>query len=149
MIPLSLPKTNLRLSRNNGQIYVWCPIRKKKLLLTPEEWVRQHFIGYLISELNISIGRIVSEFSLVYNNMNRRADIVVVDDNGNPFIIVECKAPQISLTDKTFFQIAQYQKSIPAKILILTNGIDSLSMNLTTNPASQSSNLQDVNNWID
>jgi hypothetical protein len=148
MIPLNLPKTELKLSRKNDQIYVWCPIRKKKLVLTPEEWVRQHFIAYLIAELNISTGRIISEYSLVYNNMSRRADIVVMDEDGKPFIIVECKAPQIALSDKTFFQIAQYQNTIPAKILILSNGINHFAMNLEMEKIEQCSKLETIKEWL-
>ncbi len=120
----------------------------KKLILTPEEWVRQHFIAYLVEELKISIGRIASEYSLVYNNMNRRADIVVMDEFGKPYIIVECKAPQINLTDKTFFQIAQYQNTIPAKILILTNGVEHLAMNLALNDSKFSSELSLLKEWV-
>jgi len=148
MTPLNLPKTNLKLSRKDGQIYVFCPIRKKKLILTPEEWVRQHFIAYLVEELKISIGRIASEYSLVYNNMNRRADIVVMDEFGKPYIIVECKAPQINLTDKTFFQIAQYQNTIPAKILIITNGVEHLAMNLKLNNSKETTILNELKEWI-
>jgi hypothetical protein len=148
MTPLNLPQAKLKLTRKNDQIYVWCPVRKKKLIMTPEEWVRQHFIAFLTENLKISIGRIVSELSITYNNMSRRADIVVTDEFGKPFIIVECKAPQINLTDKTFFQIAQYQNSIPAKILILTNGIDHLMMNLKNKTSENSSNLKDLTNWL-
>jgi hypothetical protein len=148
MTPLNLPKTNLKLSRKDSQIYVFCIVRMKKLILTPEEWVRQHFIAYLVEELKISIGRIASEYSLVYNNMNRRADIVVMDEFGKPYIIVECKAPQINLTDKTFFQIAQYQNTIPAKILILTNGVEHLAMNLALNDSKFSSELSLLKEWV-
>lgn len=148
MTPLNLPQTNLKLSRKDGQIYVFCQIRKKKLVLTPEEWVRQHFIGFLTNELKISIGKIASEFSLTYNNMNRRADIVVMDEFGKPSIIVECKAPEIALSDKTFFQIAQYQNTIPAKILILTNGINHIAMNLELESQNTTTNLLEINDWI-
>lgn len=148
MIPLNLPKTALKLTRKNDQIFVWCPIRRKKLVMTPEEWGRQHFIAYMINELDISIGRIVSEYSLSYNNMSRRADIVVMDETGKPFIIVECKAPQIPLTDKTFFQIAQYQNSIPAKILIMTNGLEFLAMNLMTTTEEVTKDLLCLKKWL-
>jgi|TARA_R110000737_G_scaffold324995_1_gene338164 hypothetical protein len=147
MIPLNLPQTELKLTRKNDQIFVWCPIRKKKLVLTPEEWVRQHFIAYLINDLDISQGRIVSEFSLSYNNMSRRADIVVMNEFGQPYIIVECKAPQIPLSDKTFFQIAQYQNSIPAKILILTNGLEHLSMKVDSQKETKTGDLLSVSTW--
>ncbi len=130
MIPLNLPQAQLNLSRKNGQIFVLCPIRRKKLVLTPEEWVRQHIISFFVNELNISIGKIASEYSLKYNNMNRRVDIVVMDENTEPNIIVECKAPGISINNNTFHQAAEYKHIISAKILVLTNGIDHKIMDL-------------------
>lgn len=130
MIPLNLPQTKLNLSRKSGQIYVFCPIRKKKLVLTPEEWVRQHVIAFLINELGISIGKIASEYSLKYNTMNRRADIVVMNEKTEPHMIVECKAPSISIDSKTLHQAAEYKHVISAEILVLTNGISHQIINL-------------------
>lgn len=124
MTPLNLPQTKLNLSRKSGQIYVFCPIRKKKLVLTPEEWVRQHVIAFLINELGISIGKIASEYSLKYNAMNRRADIVVMNEKTEPHMIVECKAPSISIDSKTLHQAAEYKHVISAKVLVLTNGLE-------------------------
>jgi hypothetical protein len=133
MIPLNLPQTKLNLTRKDGQIYVFCPIRKKKLVLTPEEWVRQHIIAYLIEEIEISSGRIVSEFSLKYNGMSRRADIVVLNENGEPILIVECKRPTIQIDNSTFHQAAEYKHVLSAKALVLSNGLNHLVIDLITN----------------
>lgn len=148
MVPLNLPITKLDISRKKDVLYVWCPIRKKKLVLTPEEWVRQHFIAYLIENVGISKGKIASEYSLQYNSMNRRADIVVLNDNGKPLILVECKAPNVLLVESVFFQIAQYQNSIPAKILILTNGINHCMLTLQADGHSFTSDLSTLKELV-
>ncbi len=132
MTPLNLPQTSLNLSRKDGQIYVFCPIRKKKLVLTPEEWVRQHLIGYLVNEVGISIGKIASEFSLKYNNMSRRADLVVMNEEPKPHIIIECKRPTVAIDQSTFHQAAEYKHILSAKILVLSNGLDHYVLDLET-----------------
>lgn len=122
--PLNLPKAPLKLVRKPGGIYVWCIIRKKELLLTPEEWVRQHVIHFLINEKQFPVGLIASEYSLVYNGIAKRADIVVFDRSTQPVLIVECKAPEISLSEATVRQIAQYNYQLGVDFLLLTNGIN-------------------------
>lgn len=135
MIPLNLPQTKLNLSRKDGQIYVFCQIRKKKLVLTPEEWVRQHVIAYLVDEVGISIGKIASEYSLKYNEMSRRADLVVMNQQSEPLIIVECKRPTVAIDQSTFHQAAEYKHVLSAKILVLSNGLSHYVMNLETDEA--------------
>lgn len=148
MTPLNLPKTQLKLTRKNGVISIFCPIRKKKLVLTPEEWVRQHLIAYFAEVIGISIGRMGAEVSLEYNGRKKRADILVVDEFGKPFILVECKAPEISITNSTFFQISAYQKELPAKILVLSNGLSHIVMNLDSPKPITSSELGVLKEWI-
>lgn len=121
--PLNLPKANLRLKRRNGEVFVWCIIRKKELLCTPEEWVRQHFIHKLIHEDKIPEGLIASEFTLSYNGRSKRADIVVFNRQQQPVLIVECKATQIFISKETLFQIAQYNFELKVPYLVMTNGI--------------------------
>lgn len=122
--PLNLPKADLRLKKIKGIVHVWCVIRKKDLVCTPEEWVRQHFIHFLINERNIPIGLIASEYPLDYNGRLKRADIVVFNKKQDPVLIVECKAPKINLDEKTLFQIAQYNFHLDVDYLCLTNGLD-------------------------
>ena len=124
IIPLNLPKAKLKLTRKNGEVYVRCLIRQKDLVCTPEEWVRQHVIHFLISEKGVSIGRIASEFSLEYNSRSKRADLVLFDEFGKPNMIVECKAPEIPITEKVVHQIAQYNSQLNVDRLFLTNGLD-------------------------
>lgn len=123
---LNFPNADLKLTRLNGQIYVWCIIRKKKLVLTPEEWVRQHVIHFLITDKQIPLALIATEMAITVNDLSRRCDIVVFGNNGSPRMIVECKAPEIPLTEKVFHQIAQYNFKLNVDWLILTNGLQNI-----------------------
>jgi hypothetical protein len=115
---LNLPKAELKLKNN----HIWDVLRQKYVLHTPEEWVRQHFIHYLI-DLGYSKNLMASEKLVKYNNMSKRCDIVAFNNKNETLLIVECKAPHIKLTQDTFFQIAKYNSVLNAKYLILTNGI--------------------------
>lgn len=115
---LNLPKFELKIKENE----IWDCLRLKYVKLTPEEWVRQNFIYYLMS-LGYSKNLMQSEKLVKYNSLNKRCDIIVYDNFGNPQIIVECKAPKIKLSKDTFYQIAKYQSTIKATLLILTNGL--------------------------
>ncbi len=121
---LHLPKANLRLKRKNDEVFVWCIIRKKELLCTPEEWVRQHIIHDLVDNKNIPIGLIASEFALNYNGRSKRADIVIFDRNNKPLMIIECKSTNIAITEETLFQIAQYNFELQVPYLMMSNGLN-------------------------
>ena len=122
--PLNLPKAPLKLSRKDEVVFVWCEIRKKKLQLTPEEWVRQHVIHFLIQENNVPLGVIASEQAIQVNRLLRRCDLVVYNQSGKPIILVECKAPEVILTEKVVYQIAQYNSKLNVDYLLITNGIE-------------------------
>lgn len=117
---LNLPSTKLKLKTNQ----VWDRLRKKYVLLTPEEWVRQHFIAYLIDHLGYPEGRMASEFTVDYNGMKKRCDVVAFNEHLQPIVIVECKAVSIEISEDTFYQIARYASTLKAKLLILTNGMN-------------------------
>jgi type I site-specific restriction-modification system R (restriction) subunit len=121
---LNLPRAELKLVRKNEQVFVWCIIRKKQLVLTPEEWVRQHIIHFLISEKNIPIALIAAEMAIEVNKLSRRCDIVVFSKDAKPLLIIECKAPEVAITEKVFNQIAQYNFNLNVDLLMMTNGID-------------------------
>ncbi|NVK63326.1 MAG: type I restriction enzyme HsdR N-terminal domain-containing protein [Flavobacteriales bacterium] len=123
IVPLNLPKAALKLTRKGGDVYVRCLIRQKDLVCTPEEWVRQHVINDLITEKGVSKGRIASEFPLEYNGRSKRADIVLFDKFGVPNLIVECKAPEVPISEKVVHQIAQYNSQLNVDKLFLTNGL--------------------------
>lgn len=97
--------------------------RKKWVILTPEEWVRQHVAVYLRDVVGYPGGRIGIEISLKVNTLKKRADIVVADDHGQPWLVVECKSTDIVLDDQVFFQAALYNSSLAAPYLVVTNGL--------------------------
>ncbi|MEY3237699.1 MAG: hypothetical protein RI883_1800, partial [Bacteroidota bacterium] len=143
---LSFPQAELKLTRKEGQVFVWCIIRKKSLVLTPEEWVRQHLIHFLIQEKQIPIGLIAAEMAIEINQLSRRCDVVVFGIDGKPRLIVECKAPEINLTEKTFNQIAQYNAALNVDLLMVTNGIQHIVCQIDREN-TQLNYLEDLPQW--
>jgi hypothetical protein len=121
---LAFPKANLNLSKKGNDVFVWCIARKKTLLLTPEEWVRQHVIHFLVNNKNVPLGLIISEYSIKVNRLSRRCDIVVFGTDQKPILIVECKAPEVSIDQKVLQQISQYNFELNVDYLFLTNGLN-------------------------
>ncbi|MBT5858815.1 MAG: type I restriction enzyme HsdR N-terminal domain-containing protein [Flavobacteriales bacterium] len=103
--------------------HIFDDVRKKYLLLTPEEWVRQNFIHYLNKEKKYPLGLMGVEQMVKYNSLKTRADIVIYNLEGKPNVIVECKAPEVKITQDTFNQIAKYNSQLKVKYLIVTNGM--------------------------
>ena len=103
--------------------HIFDVVRKKYLLLTPEEWVRQNFIHYLNKEKKYPLGLMGVEQMVKYNSLKTRADIVIYNLEGKPNVIVECKAPEVKITQDTFNQIAKYNSQLKVKYLIVTNGM--------------------------
>ena len=103
--------------------YIFGAIRKKWLILQPEELVRQLVIHYFIEEKGYSINSISVEKGIKVNELSRRCDILVYDKNTQPFLLVECKAPQVDITDDVFEQIAAYNLPLQVKFLMVTNGV--------------------------
>jgi hypothetical protein len=124
MEKLNLPSYPLRIKNNEKHYLIFGEVRKKYIVLTPEEWVRQHFIHYLLKEKSYPISLIAVEKQFTINNLKKRSDILVFGTDGTPDIIVECKAPHIKITQETFDQIARYNLHLNAKYLIVTNGLD-------------------------
>jgi hypothetical protein len=124
MQPLNLPPYKYDIKMENDKIYIFDTIRKKYLINTPEEWVRQHFIQFLINHRNYSKNLISVETGLKYGNRRKRTDIQLFDNNGLLNILVECKAPDIALDQKVVNQILQYNKVLNPKIMAITNGIE-------------------------
>ncbi len=124
MIKLNLPTSNFRLKSSENKTLIFDNLRKKYLVLTPEEWVRQHFVRFLIDYKNYPISLIALEKQLTINNRKKRTDILVFNTLGTPDIIVECKAPSIKITQDTFDQIARYNLKLKANYLIVTNGLE-------------------------
>lgn len=121
---LNFPENyQFRLKQSDQIPYIFCSIRKKWLLLTPEEWVRQHVVEFLIRQKNYPKSAINTEVIVNINGMKKRADVIVFRKE-MPFIIVECKAPAVSITQETFDQIARYNLELGAEYLMVTNGLN-------------------------
>lgn len=116
------PTYPLRTENREDQTFVWDSIRKQWVVLQPEEEVRQQMVQYLIQEKNVPSSRIGVEKEIRFNKMRKRFDVVVFDREGHPFILCECKAPSVPLTEDTLHQIARYNVNLKAKHLLLTNG---------------------------
>ena len=123
MTPLNLPAVNFKVKKSEGKVWIFDGVRKKFVILTPEEWVRQHFVNYLIQEQKYSKSLFRVESSLSYNTLQKRSDILVYDRAGKPWMLVECKSPAIKLSQKAFNQVAIYNMTIGAKYLAVTNGM--------------------------
>ena len=124
MQKLNLPTYNFKLKSSENKTLIFDKLRKKYLVLTPEEWVRQHFVYFLIDEKKYPVSLIALEKQLTINNRKKRTDILIFNKEGNHDIIVECKAPSIKITQDTFDQIARYNLKLKANYLIVTNGLE-------------------------
>ena len=121
---LNFPQFDYKLKQIDQQEHVFDPVRKKYVKLTPEEWVRQHTIHYLIGYKNVPLSLIAVEKQFKYNKIQQRADLVVFKSSGKPMLIVECKSPSVKITQETFEQIARYNVAIRVDYLMVTNGIN-------------------------
>lgn len=122
-IPLNLPPYPFKLTQSNGALYIFDGLRKKKLLLTPEEWVRQHFVQFLILDKKYPKILIKLEGGVKINAQQNRTDVVVFDKHGLPFILVECKASTVKINQKVFDQAARYNLKHNVKYLAVSNGL--------------------------
>jgi hypothetical protein len=115
--------TSLTIQQVNGRSKVWDDVRKKWLLLTPEELVRQSCVQYLMTAMQYPTTKIAIEKSLLYNGRLKRFDIVVYDKTFKPWMLIECKRPEVPITEQTLFQATQYLASLNAPYVWLTNGV--------------------------
>lgn len=120
---LNLPACAFKIRNVSGRTQIFDRLRRKYIALTPEEWVRQHFIFYLIEHKKFPAGLIVAELSISVNRMRKRCDLVAHDTSGKPLLIVECKSPEIKINDKVFDQAARYNISLRVSYLAITNGM--------------------------
>lgn len=107
----------------NGRKQIFDELRKRWIALTPEEWVRQNFIRYLIEDKNYPPGLIGVEVTFKMNSLTRRTDILVYNRMGNPLLIVECKAPDVKIDNKAFDQIVAYNFKFKLRYIVVTNGL--------------------------
>src|SRR5688500_975459 len=122
MIVVRYPAPSFKLKQENEQHFVFDTIRKTWLLLTEEEWVRQNFLQYLITELRYPSALIAIEKELELNGLKKRFDVLIYDEQHKPWMLIECKAPQVILNDAVLEQLLRYHLSIPVPFLVITNG---------------------------
>lgn len=124
MQKLNFPEYSFRFKNSENKPLVFDEIRKKFVVFTPEEWVRLHVVQFLLNEKGYSKSLINVEKQLKLNNTTKRYDVVVFNNDGSIFLIVECKAPSVPITQLTFDQIARYNLALKAEYLMVTNGLE-------------------------
>lgn len=123
MQTLNLPETDLKIINKDGRLHVFDILRRKYVSLTPEEWVRQQFVHFLILHKGYPIECIGNEISITLNNTKKRCDSVVYGRNAKPTMIIEYKSPQTEITQNVFEQISRYNIRLKVKWLIVSNGM--------------------------
>lgn len=123
MIKLNLPSFDCDLKNENGKVLIFDSVRKKYVVLTPEEWVRQHFLNYLIQHMKYPKALTRVESGLTFNTLQKRSDIVVFDRKGIPWLVVECKSPQEKIDNRILKQVSTYNVSLTAPYVAVTNGL--------------------------
>jgi hypothetical protein len=124
MQKLNFSTYSFRFKNNENKVSIFDEIRKKFIILTPEEWVRQHVVLYLLEEKKYPKSLINVEKVLKVNGLRKRYDVVVYNPDGSIFVLIECKAPEIKIAQATFDQIARYNMTLKAEYLMVTNGLN-------------------------
>lgn len=123
MQALNLPKTELKMVRKDGKSMIFDILRRRFVVLTPEEWVRQHFVHFLLEHKGYPAACIGNEISLSLNGTQKRCDSVVYDTDAAPLMIIEYKRPHVSVTQKVFEQISRYNIEMRVRWLVVSNGL--------------------------
>jgi hypothetical protein len=121
MIAVKFPEPIFRLKKENNVEFIFDHIRKQWIILNEEEWVRQNFIQYLIQILDYPAAFIAVEKEIMLGELKKRFDVLVYDKDHKPWMMIECKAPAITLNDATLQQVLRYNVSVPVSFLIITN----------------------------
>ena len=124
MVELKIPFQDIEIKRINSKNYIFDFIRKKYLICTPEEWVRQNLVSYFVNNLNYPKGLIKTESSLKYNNLKKRSDILIFNNDMSHFMIVECKSYKLKLNKSHLNQSAIYNKIYKSRYLMISNGME-------------------------
>lgn len=124
MLKLNLPTFDHKINRTRDGLQIYDRLRRKFVALTPEEWVRQHFVEFIITHKGFPQSLIANEIGITLNNTRRRCDTVVYDNTASPLVIIEYKAPSVEITQATFDQIVRYNMVLQAKYLIVSNGLN-------------------------
>jgi hypothetical protein len=120
---LNLPQYSFKIKGKEGSEMILDPLRRKYVKLTPEEWVRQNFVQYLVNEGKYPAGLLGIEVNFLFNKLRKRVDILVHNRFGEPVMIVECKRPDVNIDDKVFDQIVTYDMKFKVPFIVVTNGM--------------------------
>ncbi|GAA0879066.1 type I restriction enzyme HsdR N-terminal domain-containing protein [Algoriphagus jejuensis] len=120
---LNLPHFQPELKRTDDKLWIFDSLRKKHLILTPEEWVRQHWINFLINHHDYPRGLFSLEKGLKYNQLTKRTDLIVFTREAKPYLLIECKAPSVKIDERTLNQAMVYNQNLECQYLVLTNGL--------------------------
>lgn len=123
MISIQFPPPHFKIETREGVDFIFDRLRKKWVVLTPEEWVRQNFIQYLLISQNIPASLIAVEREFKVGDLSKRFDILVFDRDGKPWLLVECKSMEMPLDDKVLAQMLRYYSSLPVPYFVITNGM--------------------------
>ena len=124
MQDLNLPRYAFKVKNEGLKPQIFDAVRRKFVVLTPEEWVRQNYVEFLVQECGFPRSLLAVEKALRYNQMNKRTDVVAYSREGNPMLIIECKAPSITIGQNAFDQIARYNMTLKVPYLTVTNGLN-------------------------
>lgn len=122
MVAVIYPEPDFRIKNQDGKDFVFDRLRKKWLLLTPEEWVRQNFVQYLLKVKSYPAPLIAIEKEMLLGELKKRFDILVYDTDHKPWMMIECKASSVKLDEAVLHQVLRYNISVPVEYLIITNG---------------------------
>lgn len=147
MLSLNLPPYDIKITEREGKRQIFDPLRKSYVALTPEEWVRQHFVNYLLQYKGYPTSLTANEVGITLNGMSRRCDTVIYDKSLKPRAIVEYKAPSVKITKEVFAQISRYNLVLRVDYLIISNGLQHYccKMNYTNNSFTFMQDIPDYN----
>lgn len=122
MVVVNYPEPGFRIKKEGEKEYIFDTLRKKWLLLTPEEWVRQNFVQFLLQVMNYPAALVALEKELLLGDLKKRFDILVYDADHRPWMMIECKAEAVKLDENVLQQVLRYNITLPVNYLVITNG---------------------------
>lgn len=131
MIKIQFPEKKPAIRKSGEKDQVFCPVRNRWVVLTPEEWVRQNMLLYLTEVMNYPMSLIAVEKQVRFGELNRRFDVLVYDRNGGPFLVLECKEMDVSLSPSVLDQVLRYNIPIRAPYIVITNGLHTIGYYVT------------------
>jgi hypothetical protein len=122
MVSITFPEPDFRIKKEGGKEYIFDTLRKKWIMLTPEEWVRQNFLQYLLQVKSYPASLIAIEKEIQLGELRKRFDILIYDSNHQPWMMIECKATDVKLDEEVLQQVLRYNISVPVQYIVITNG---------------------------